>query len=47
MKLTENVFTFYSLDRPTEEEENLNERLVIANTVKKYICRSQKVVFHF
>ena len=28
-KLTKNLFTFYSLESPTEEEENLNEQLVV------------------
>ena len=28
--MTKNLFTFYSLESPTEEEGNLNERLVIS-----------------
>ena len=36
--LTENLFSFYSLESPTEEEEeNLNEQLVITRSKSTFV----------
>ena len=43
--MTKNLFTFYSLESPTKEGENLNKRLVISPS-KKNICRGQEAVLH-
>ena len=35
--MTKNLFTFYSLESPTEEEGNLNERLVISRSKSTFV----------
>ena len=43
--MTTNLFTFYAVESPTEDEENSNERLVKPRS-KKNICRGQEAVLH-
>ena len=37
IKITENLLTFYSLESPTEEQGNVNERLVITRSKSKFV----------
>ena len=41
--MTKNLFNFYSLESPTEEEGNLNKRLVISPSKKKIFVGVKKL----